>query len=97
MRHSRAGGNPYAPNFAYLAETLEFMDPRLRGDDDMKERIRFFQQPARANNRKSESLPFGSRRLRACRECVSSTSVGLISRLRLSIGSNLRLKQTVQI
>jgi len=53
MRHSRAGGNPYAPNFAYLAETLEFMDPRLRGDDDMKERIRFFQQPARANNRKS--------------------------------------------
>jgi len=50
MRHSRAGGkrtftagNPYAPNFAYLAETLEFMDPRLRGDDDMRERIRFFQ------------------------------------------------------
>jgi len=48
MRHSRAGGNPCAPNFACLAETLEFMDPRLRGDDDMRERIRFFQQPAKA-------------------------------------------------
>jgi len=50
MRHSRAGGNPYAPSIVYLAETLEFMDPRLRGDDDMRERIRFFQQPARAAN-----------------------------------------------
>ena len=52
MRHSREGGNPYAPNFACLAETLEFMDPRLRGDDDMRERIDFFNSLLRQNGLK---------------------------------------------